>query len=148
MWQKCKKVVKGDEDEWFENQVIGRDPLNDMMKTISKDAQLSKLYTNHSIRATCLTKLDQAGFEIRHIQAISGHKSEESIKAYSTRCPENKKREMAAALDLPVEKNPQKFPLEADKIVDFVPIEGNADDFDLGKIIESLEKGPTTSTTN
>ena len=109
LWQKCKKKVNGDEDEWYENQVIGRDPLNDMMKTISKDAELSKVYTNHSIRATCLTKLDQAGFEIRHIQAVSGHKSEESIKAYSTRCPENKKREMAAALDLPGEESaPEK----------------------------------------
>ena len=32
--------------------------------------------------------------------------------------------------------------LDPNNIVDFVPIEGNADDFDLGKILESLEKDP------
>ena len=99
LFQKPKKYVRGDENDWFENQVIGRDPLNNMMKQISVDAGLSKIYTNHSVRATCLTKLDEAGFEIRHIQAVSGHKSEESIKSYSRRCPESKKKQMEQALN-------------------------------------------------
>ena len=146
LFQRPKKFVRGDESEWYDNQVIGRDPLNNIMKDISIDAQLSKVYTNHSIRATCLTQLDQAGFEVRHIQAVSGHKSEESIKSYSKRCPDKKKREMAQALDLAlagpkkkksptatVSKNPED-------IVDFVPIENNKDDFDIGEIINEVSK--------
>ena len=90
LFQRPKKFVRGEDSEWYDNQVIGRDPLNNIMKEISLDAKLSKIYTNHSIRAACLTKLDQAGFEICHIQAVSGHMSEESIKSYSRRCPPQK----------------------------------------------------------
>ena len=80
------------------------------MKTISKEAKLSAVYMNHSIRSTCLTKLDEAGFEVCHIQAISGHRSEKSIKAYSRKCLDNKKRQMVEALDIvpPQKKKPGK----------------------------------------
>ena len=80
LWQRLKQ--KNDKC-WYDDQVVGRDPLNELMKTISKDAQLSMKYTNHSIRATMITKLDEKGFEARHIQAVSGHKSENTIKCYS-----------------------------------------------------------------
>ena len=53
------------------------------MKNISTDAGLSQLYTNHSIRATCITVLDSAGNEARHIMSVSGHRSEASIRSYS-----------------------------------------------------------------
>ena len=65
------------------------------MKQLCVDAKLSRLdYTNHSIRSTCITNLDKYGFEARHITAVSGHKSEATVKEYSVKCPENKKREM------------------------------------------------------
>ena len=145
LWQKPKRKVRGTEEEWFQNQVVGRDPLNNIMKQISKDAKLSNIYTNHSIRSTCLTRLDEAGFEIRHIQAVSGHKSEDSIRAYSKKCPENKKREMAAALDIPTIMPKRAKPTEAmskppEEIVDFIPIEDNIADFDLGNILDEIEK--------
>ena len=53
------------------------------MKELSELAQLSKTYTNHFLRATAITLLDQNGFEARHIMFISGHKSEGSIRSYS-----------------------------------------------------------------
>lgn len=62
------------------------------MKTISSDAGLSQIYTNHCIRATCITTLDNNGFEARHIMSITGHKSETSIRAYSKTGLETKKR--------------------------------------------------------
>lgn len=62
------------------------------MKTISSDAGLSQVYTNHCIRATCITTLDNNGFEARHIMSITGHKSETSIRAYSKTGLETKKR--------------------------------------------------------
>ena len=50
--------------------------------------ELSRHYTNHSIRATSITIMDESGFESRHIMKISGHKSEASLKLYA----QNKKK--------------------------------------------------------
>ena len=47
--------------------VVGERSLGGMMKRISKEANLSRIYTNHSIRATAVTILDKSGFEVRHI---------------------------------------------------------------------------------
>ena len=40
---------------WFDAQVVGIKSLENMMKQISHDAGLSTIYTNHSIRVTCIT---------------------------------------------------------------------------------------------
>ena len=68
---------------WFDAQVLGINTLGNLMKEISRDANLSIIYTNHSIRATAVTVLDNCGMEARHIMAVSGHKSEQSIRSYS-----------------------------------------------------------------
>ena len=47
------------------------------------DAQLSYTYTNHSIRSTCITILDQADVEAHHIMAVSGRTSESSLRTYT-----------------------------------------------------------------
>ena len=104
-WQKPKQYVEGPEDEWYHNQVIGRDPLNNTMKNLSNAAKLSTTYTNHCIRASTVTELDTQGFEARHIMAVSGHKSENSIKNYSSVCPDNKKEQMSDALARKMNKN-------------------------------------------
>ena len=69
---------------WFDNMVLGVKTLEKLMKKISVEANLSEIYTNHSIRATCITVLDSAGIEARHIMSVSGHKSETSIRSYAT----------------------------------------------------------------
>lgn len=48
-------------------------------------------YTNHSIRATSITEMDEAGVASRHIMRISGHKSEASIKNFSNRLSDKKR---------------------------------------------------------
>ena len=98
LWQKPKTNIDDPHKHWFDNQVIGRDPLNNTMKNLSESAKLSTSYTNHCIRASTVTQLDTEGFEARHIMAISGHKSENSIKSYSSVCPDNKKRQMFEVL--------------------------------------------------
>ena len=51
-------------------------------------------YTNHSIRATVVTNLDENGFEACHIFGVTGHKLETTIRNYSKKCPENKERDV------------------------------------------------------
>jgi len=82
-FQRPKRNVSTPEDVCYDNMVVGERTLGEKMKNISREAKLSKCYTNHSIRATVVTILDKSGFEARHIMAISGHKNEASIRSYS-----------------------------------------------------------------
>lgn len=59
LWQKPKTNLQGSEEVWFVNQVVGKDALNDAIKNLSINAGLSKIYTNHSIRATVISSLDE-----------------------------------------------------------------------------------------
>ena len=48
-------------DPWhagYDKQMVGTNTLGSKMKALSKHAQLSREYTNHSIRATSVTILD------------------------------------------------------------------------------------------
>ena len=59
------------EDIWFDNAAGGKNTLGDKMKILSQKYNLSAVYTNHSLRATAITMLDNEGYEARHIMAIS-----------------------------------------------------------------------------
>ena len=99
LWQRPKtKFDPYTAQYWFDAAPIGRDPLNWHMKIISKKAGLSQIYTNHCIRATVITTLDDKGFEARHIMATTGHKSESSIRSYAKKCPPQKRRKISDAL--------------------------------------------------
>ena len=45
--------------------------------------------------------MDTGGFEARHIMRASGHRSEASIRSYSSRLTESKQREMSDCLSKP-----------------------------------------------
>ena len=100
LWQKPRQgTVNYCDPDWFEPRVIGRDMLERFMKlSLHKSLKLDGTYTNHSIRATVISTLDRAGFEARHIIALSSHKNESTIKDYATKCPENKRKEMFDSL--------------------------------------------------
>ena len=83
LFQRPKRNASISEDVWYDNMVVGERTLGEKMKSILREAKLSKCYTNHSIRATAVTILDKSGFEARHIMAVSGHKNESSIRSYS-----------------------------------------------------------------
>ena len=55
-----------------------------MMNDISRATELSKAYTNHSVRATAITLWTNAGVQNHHIMAISSHRSEQSLTHYNT----------------------------------------------------------------
>jgi Domain of unknown function (DUF3504) len=97
-WQKPRRQSNESDTCWYDNVAVGKNGLYGKMQHLSKSAQLSKVYTNHCLRATCITALDQHGYEARHIMTVSGQKSEASIRAYSRNVTDTKKREMSLTL--------------------------------------------------
>ena len=83
-FQYPKKHWKYDE-VWYDARPIGVNKLDGMMRDISRATELSKAYTNHSVRATAITLWSNVGVQNRHIMAISGHRSEQSLAHYNTR---------------------------------------------------------------
>ena len=68
---------------WYENRPLGVNKLSCMMKDRSAAAKLSKIYTNHCVRASAITLWSQAGLSNRQIMAISGHRNETSLRSYN-----------------------------------------------------------------
>ncbi|XP_061169503.1 uncharacterized protein LOC133178844 [Saccostrea echinata] len=98
LWQRPLDSYLESNRVWYCRAAIGKNTLGTMMSAISKLGNLSNMYTNHSIRATAVTALDDAGIEARHIMRASGHKSEASIRSYACRLSDPKKREMSDCL--------------------------------------------------
>jgi len=98
LWQQPRDTYHCSDEVWYTKTPLGKNTLSSMMSNISKLSKLSMIYTNHSIRATAITEMDEAGIDTRHIMRVSGHKSESSIKHYTQRLSEKKKREISDCL--------------------------------------------------
>ena len=85
LFQTPKRNWKPTDSIWYENRPLRVNKLADMMKSISSAAGLSKIYTNHCVRATSITLWSNAGLTNRHIMSISGHRNEQSLKHYNSR---------------------------------------------------------------
>ena len=83
-FQYPKKQWNYDDEVWYDARPIGVNKLDNMLESISEAAKLSKMYTNHSVRATAIALWSNAGIQNRHIMAISGHRSEQSLAHYNT----------------------------------------------------------------
>ena len=67
---------------WYGKQHQGKNTLGKFMTEVSKHCNLSKKYTNHSIRVTGITLLTRMQFSASEIMAVSGHKSVQSLTNY------------------------------------------------------------------
>ena len=83
---------------WYEPKPVGKNTLGELMPTLSKKCHLSKRYTNHSLRSSAITILDEAGFTSRHIMTVSGHRSESSLKHYSSKTSNSMKEKMSKTI--------------------------------------------------
>ena len=100
---------------WYDKQRLGDDTISKFMRNLSTNAGLSKKYTNHCIRKTCIVTLDKSGFEARHIIALTSHKSEAIVKEYSENCLEEKREDMFDALSKQLVPNANtKFDVRSD----------------------------------
>ena len=84
MWQSPLEhgKLKSNPNVWYSRQHIGRNTLSKFMTEVSKNCELSQIYTNHSIRSTGVTVLTRMKFNDAQIMAVSGHKSVQSLSIY------------------------------------------------------------------
>lgn len=80
-WQRTLPQYLPSDDTWFANAKVGHNTISAMMKNISIFLRLSKTYTNHCVRATCITVLGKS-FQDNEIKAVSGHKTLQALGIY------------------------------------------------------------------
>ena len=83
---------------WFDKAPMGKNTIGSMLSSISKSAGTSIVYTNHSVRATAITAMYQAGIDRSHICRITKHKREESLKPYISEPSSEQKRTCSTVL--------------------------------------------------
>ena len=98
LFQYPKRNWRPSDQAWYENRPLGVNKLSTTMKEISKDAGLSRIYTNHSVRATAITLWANAGLSDREIMALSGHRSEASLRSYHQQPSVNQLRKCSDVL--------------------------------------------------
>ena len=127
---------------------MGCDPLNATLKDISKNSELSTSYTNHCIRASVVTNLNDSGYEARDIMATAGHKSEPSIRSYAKKVPIKKRRDTSDSLSSKFVEPEQKKkvetvsvppPKEKDDVL-ALKIFPDFEDDELVKVLTQIEK--------
>lgn len=98
-FQMPKDYINSQEEAWYYPRPLGKNTLGNMMRTLSEQAGLAAQYTNHCLRATSISLLDEAGYEGRAIQKISGHKSMESLSHYSNQVSTHVLKNMSSILE-------------------------------------------------
>ena len=84
--------------EWYTGRPQGINTIGNFMPDISKAAGLSKVYTNHCLRATAVTVLANSGVDATDIIAVSGHKNVQSILPYRSNVSDSKRYAMSNVL--------------------------------------------------
>ena len=98
MWQyTLDKINLEFPDIWYSKKHFGKNPLSTFMSDLSKETELSRIYTNHSIRSTGITVLTNAKFSNADIMSVSGHKSVQSLIVFQ-KTDIKKRMEMGKAL--------------------------------------------------
>ena len=67
---------------WFERTPIGHNLLQNRFKEMCKQAGLVGDFTNHSIRATAVTRMYESGLTEKMIMKRSGHRSTDDVRVY------------------------------------------------------------------
>ena len=86
------------QSHWYRAEPMGKNPLGQILQTVSKKAGLSCVYTCHSVRSSMITKLYHAGVPTQSIIAITKHKNTSSLKHYIEDLSTEQKREYSGIL--------------------------------------------------
>ncbi len=78
----CATVPEDETKPWFVKQNVGINKIRDVMADISVKAGFPTRYTNHSLRATAITRMYEGGVPEKVISEKSGHKSIKGLHTY------------------------------------------------------------------
>ena len=78
-----KSSCRAADKVWFVRERRGNNWFQDVMKSISQEAGLSKIYTNGSIRPTVVTDLLAAGYTNAQVMEFTGHKTHGMVQKYN-----------------------------------------------------------------
>jgi hypothetical protein len=85
-------------NSWYLSQPVGIRKLKNMMSRLSVEADLSQRYTNHCLRATCITTLMRSGLDPITVTRLSGHRNPASVMSYCRDATDDTKRQMGNIL--------------------------------------------------
>ena len=71
LFQRANVHRKKQDDPYFVAAPLGKDSIGKFMSKISEKANLSRRYTNHSVRASCVTVLQSENVGDRHIASVT-----------------------------------------------------------------------------
>ena len=83
---------------WHTCQPLAKPTYSGFMTDLCKQAKCSTIYTAHCLCATAIQAMGDAGYELRHIMFMTGHKNEASIRSYNRHCSVQQKKSLSATL--------------------------------------------------
>ena len=86
---------------WFRNQPLGENALAKIVPSFAAKAgwDTTLLWSGHSLRASCITALYDAGFADSTVMKVSGHRSDNALREYQR--SDKRKRKTSLILSRP-----------------------------------------------
>ena len=85
---------KYSDGNWFLDRPVGINKLSGVVSSLCKKANLPGFYTNHSLHATCATRMYQGNVDEQLICEVTGHRS---VSVRSHKCTGQGQRKVANA---------------------------------------------------
>ena len=98
LYQQCNTTSTYTDEFWYLPAKVGIKKLQGMMSKLSLEAKLSRRYTNHCLRATCISTLMNSGFDPLTVTRLSGHRNVQSVLSYCRDVGDHTKRRMGQTL--------------------------------------------------
>ncbi len=88
----CLKPLQNPtESVWYSRAPLVHNTLTNIVTDICKQASIPGFKTNHSLRATCATRLYQGGSDKQLIMENTGHRSIQGVRSYKRSSDQQKK---------------------------------------------------------
>ena len=112
LWQQPKTLEESKKSNiWYKNRKIGPNPLASFMSRMSHEADLSRVYTNHSICVTGSTYLLRNQYSAKQVMSITGHKSLNSLSIYQ-KVSTDEKLAMGYAMSVYIQSDKLQNPMQ------------------------------------
>ena len=98
-----RSLEKINPGQWYGNQALGQNKIQEGVKNLLKSAKLDGYFTNHSLRRSGTTRLFQAGVDLKLIKEYTGHCSD-VVDKYSITSENQRENISTIIAGKPVEK--------------------------------------------